>query len=101
MWLCLLIFAITDGFCVCAQWPKPADQRPARCTGVALSIAVSLLQKAVGWQGGRIVLLTGGAATIGPGAIVGRPLTEAIRSHTDMQKDHAVHFKASAACFKV
>ena len=96
-----LIFAITDGIRVCAQWPKPADQRLARCTGVALSIAVSLLQKAVGWQGGRIVLLTGGAATIGPGAIVGRPLTEAIRSHTDMQKDHAVHFKASAACFKV
>jgi hypothetical protein len=38
------------------QWPKAADQRPARCTGVALSIAVSLLQKALGWQGGMLMI---------------------------------------------
>ena len=83
------------------QWPKPADQRAARCTGVAMSIAVSLLQKALGWQGGRIMVLTGGPPTVGPGMIVGRPLTEPIRSHTDLQKDKAPYHKAATAFYKV
>jgi hypothetical protein len=66
------------------QWPKAVDQRPARCTGVAMSIAVSLLAKTLGWQGGRIVALT-----------------EPIRSHTDLQKDKAPFHKDASAFYKV
>ena len=66
-----------------------------------MSIAVSLLQKALGWQGGRIMVLMGGPPTVGPGMIVGRPLTEPIRSHTDLQKDKAPYHKAALAFYKV
>jgi hypothetical protein len=66
-----------------------------------MSIAVSLLAKTLGWQGGRIVVLTGGPPTTGPGLIVGRALTEPIRSHTDLQKDKAPFHKDASAFYKV
>eukprot|EP00744_Colponema_vietnamica_P001812 GILI01002954.1.p1 GENE.GILI01002954.1~~GILI01002954.1.p1 ORF type:complete len:758 (+),score=211.14 GILI01002954.1:172-2445(+) len=69
-------------------WPVAADHRPARCVGVALSVASSLLEATYPNQGARIILLVGGAATAGPGAIVSEELSEAIRSHPDLQKEN-------------
>ncbi|XP_015895804.3 protein transport protein SEC23 C [Ziziphus jujuba] len=73
-------------------WPVPADQRAARCTSTALSIAASLLGACVPGSGARIMAFVGGPSTEGPGAIVSKSLSEPIRSHKDLDKDSALHF---------
>ena len=70
-------------------WPVPNDKRIARCTGVALSIAMGLLDAAYARKGGRIMLFTGGPCTSGPGAIVSRAKTQDMRSHTDLAQNKA------------
>ena len=66
-------------------WPKGAGQRPARCAGTALNIAISMLEIAGGSnRGSRIVNLMGGPCTSGQGQIVGLELKEKIRSHLDI-----------------
>jgi len=66
-------------------WPVEAGNRPARCVGAALNIAVGLLEAAGGAsRGSRIVTLMGGAITYGPGKIVSQSLKEIIRSHLDI-----------------
>ena len=50
-------------------WPVKSGDRPVRCTGTALSVAVSMLESLHKGLGGRIVLLTGGAPTTGPGQV--------------------------------
>lgn len=71
------------------QWPVPADHRPERCTGVALSVALALLEGCAAQHSGRVMLFTGGVCTVGPGMIVGTPLSEVIRHHLDLQKETA------------
>ena len=71
-------------------WPRGQDQRPARAIGTALSVATSLLERTIGKSGARILLFLGGPATVGPGATVGRPLVETMRSHSDLQKVRAL-----------
>lgn len=65
-------------------WPVVSDKRPLRCTGVALSVAIGLLESSFQNAGGRIMLFCGGPATEGPGTIVGTELREHIRSHHDI-----------------
>ncbi|PIO29796.1 hypothetical protein AB205_0202040 [Aquarana catesbeiana] len=48
-------------------WPVPQGKRPLRSTGVALSIAVGLLEGTLPNTGARIMLFTGGPPTQGPG----------------------------------
>lgn len=67
-------------------WPVPADRRPARCTGCALSVATSILDLACPHRGARVMLFTGGPCTSGPGAIVSRNKTADMRSHADLAK---------------
>ena len=67
-------------------WPVPAEKRPARCTGCALSVAMGLLELALPRSGGRVMLFTGGPCTSGPGAIVSRIRTDVMRSHADLAK---------------
>ncbi|CAN0544065.1 unnamed protein product, partial [Ectocarpus sp. 12 AP-2014] len=61
-------------------WPVPSDQRVARCTGVALQVALGLLESACPRQGSRVMLFVGGPPTVGPGMMVGRSKDETIRS---------------------
>lgn len=70
-------------------WPVGQGKRPLRSTGVALSIAVGLLETAFPNTGARVMLFTGGACTQGPGMIVSEELKQTIRSHHDIQKDAA------------
>lgn len=72
--------------------PVKSDRRPLRATGVAMAVAVSLLEAYLG-HGARIMLFTGGPCTSGPGQVVGDELKEPIRSHHDLQKDLAKHLK--------
>ena len=68
-------------------WPTPSGNRAGRCTGVAVSVAVGLLEATYAQNSARIIVLTGGPPTVGPGMVVGKPLSEAIRSFSDMVKD--------------
>eukprot|EP00397_Hematodinium_sp_SG-2012_P003443 GEMP01003451.1.p1 GENE.GEMP01003451.1~~GEMP01003451.1.p1 ORF type:complete len:611 (+),score=96.99 GEMP01003451.1:487-2319(+) len=70
------------------SWPIGPEKRSARCTGLALSVATGLLDTTYAQNSARIVLLTGGPCTIGPGMVVGTSLGETIRSHLDLQKEH-------------
>lgn len=77
-------------------WPVANDKRPLRCTGTALSVAVGLLEAANILSGARIMLFSGGAATEGPGLVVNPELREPIRSHHDLEKDLAKHWKKAS-----
>ena len=74
-------------------WPVANDKRALRCTGVAVSVAVGLLETTFPNTGGRIMLFAGGPATEGPGMVVSNELKEPIRSHHDIDRDSVKHFK--------
>ncbi|KAF1809982.1 hypothetical protein P152DRAFT_144790 [Eremomyces bilateralis CBS 781.70] len=74
-------------------WPVANDKRALRCTGVALSVAVGLLESSFQNSGGRVMLFTGGPCTEGPGMVVSPELREAIRSHHDIDRDNIKHYK--------
>ncbi|KAG7268728.1 hypothetical protein CRUP_012872 [Coryphaenoides rupestris] len=74
-------------------WPVPQGKRSLRSTGVALSVAVGLLEGAFPNTGARVMLFTGGPPTQGPGMVVGDELKTPIRSWHDIQKDNARHLK--------
>jgi protein transport protein SEC23 len=74
-------------------WPVANDKRALRCTGVAVSVAVGLLETSFQNAGGRIMLFTSGPATEGPGLVVGPELKEPIRSHHDIDRDNIKYFK--------
>ncbi|ETN41428.1 protein transporter sec23 [Cyphellophora europaea CBS 101466] len=74
-------------------WPVANDKRALRCTGVAVNVAVGLLETSFQNSGARIMLFAGGPATEGPGMVVGPELREPIRSHHDIDRDNVKHFK--------
>lgn len=74
-------------------WPVANDKRPLRCTGVALSVAVGLLETSFQNAGGRIMVFTSGPATEGPGHVVGPELKEPMRSHHDIDRDNIKYYK--------
>lgn len=81
-------------------WPVANDKRALRCTGVALSVAVGLLETTYPNTGARVMLFAGGPATEGPGMVVSNELKEPIRSHHDIDRDTAKHYKRSIkVCF--
>jgi protein transport protein SEC23 len=73
--------------------PRPVkhDRRPLRGTGVALSVAIGLLENTYPGTGARIMCFLGGPATQGPGMIVSDDLKEPLRSHHDIAKEKAKH----------
>lgn len=74
-------------------WPVANDKRALRCTGIAVSVAVGLLETSFQNAGGRIMVFTSGPATEGPGIVVGPELKEPIRSHHDIDRDNIKYFK--------
>lgn len=74
-------------------WPVANDKRSLRCTGVALSVAIGLMETSFLNAGGRIMLFAGGPATEGPGLVVGPELREPIRSHHDIDRDNIKYYK--------
>ena len=67
-------------------WGKKQGERNARCSGLALHIAVSMLEAISHGEPSRILLFLGGACSIGHGQIVGKPLVETIRNYVDFEK---------------
>ena len=76
-------------------WPVRSDRRSQRSTGVALSVAVGLLESSFQNSGGRILVFAGGPATEGPGCVVGTELRDPIRSHHDIDRDNVKYYKKS------
>ncbi|XP_044721952.1 sec23/Sec24 trunk domain-containing protein [Hirsutella rhossiliensis] len=74
-------------------WPTATDRRNLRCTGVALSVAIGLMESSFQNAGGRMMLFAGGPATEGPGMVVGAELREPIRSHHDIDRDNVKYYK--------
>uniref|UniRef100_A0A674PFA0 Protein transport protein SEC23 n=1 Tax=Takifugu rubripes TaxID=31033 RepID=A0A674PFA0_TAKRU len=81
-------------------WPVPQGKRPLRSTGVALSVAVGLLEGAFPNTGARLMLFIGGPPTQGPGMVVGDELKTPIRSWHDIQKDNARHLKKATKYYE-
>ena len=79
----------------CNPFPAVAGQRPARCTGTALQVATAMMGGSLpgGSGSGRLLLMLGGPCTDGAGKVVDKDLTEPIRSHKDLAKDSAVHYR--------
>jgi protein transport protein SEC23 len=73
-------------------WPVQADQRAARCTGTALSVAAGLLGACVPGSAARMMAFIGGPCTEGSGTIVSKYQSEPIRSHKDLDKDAASYY---------
>ena len=63
-------------------WPVPAGTRPLQCTGNALFLAVTSLEIAFPKHGARVMLFSGGAASFGPGMIVGEVLVASFARRT-------------------
>nr|CAD7265552.1 unnamed protein product [Timema shepardi] len=89
-------------------WPVSQGKRSLRSTGVALSIAVGLLEVSLGLApvskdspvmcaypntGARIMMFVGGPCSQGPGQVVNDDLRQPIRSHHDIHKDNAKYMK--------
>merc|ERR1719277_2973790 len=74
-------------------WPVSTGKRPLRSTGVALSVAVGLLESSYPNCGGRIMSFVGGACSLGPGQVVDDELKNPIRSHHDIEKDNVKFMK--------
>jgi protein transport protein SEC23 len=81
-------------------WPVANDRRALRCTGVALSVAVGLLETSFQNAGARIMLFAGGPATEGPGMVVGPELREPIRSHHDIDRDNIKYYKKAVKFYE-
>ncbi|XP_072929744.1 protein transport protein Sec23A isoform X1 [Epargyreus clarus] len=74
-------------------WPLGVGKRPLRSSGVALSLAVGLLEVTYPNTGARIMMFLGGPCSQGPGQVVNDELKLPIRSHHDIQKDNAKYMK--------
>ncbi|XP_019627443.1 PREDICTED: protein transport protein Sec23A-like isoform X1 [Branchiostoma belcheri] len=81
-------------------WPVAQGKRPLRSTGVALSIAVGLLECTYPNTGARIMLFMGGPPTQGPGMVVDNDLKNPIRSHHDLEKDNVKYMKKASKHFE-
>ncbi|XP_063684775.1 protein transport protein Sec23A-like [Bolinopsis microptera] len=81
-------------------WPVATGKRPLRSVGVALSIAVGILESVYPNCGARVMLFLGGPGTQGPGMIVGEDLKEAIRSHHDIDKNDAPYLKKASRFYE-
>lgn len=77
------------------SYPVVATQRPARCTGTALQVTAAMLGASVpiGNCAARVLAFVGGPCTEGQGKVVGRDLSEEIRSHKDLVKDAVPHHR--------
>uniref|UniRef100_A0A8C0JGQ5 Protein transport protein SEC23 n=1 Tax=Chelonoidis abingdonii TaxID=106734 RepID=A0A8C0JGQ5_CHEAB len=81
-------------------WPVPQGKRPLRSSGVALSIAVGLLECTFPNTGAHILMFIGGPGTQGPGMVVGDELKLPIRSWHDIEKDNANYVKKATKHFE-
>lgn len=81
-------------------WPVASGKRPQRCTGTALSIAVSLLENTFPNTGARIMTFASGPCTSGDGAVVAVESSELMRTHLDIEKEKAPFLSKASKFYK-
>lgn len=81
-------------------WPLQQGMRPLRSTGVALSLAVGLLEATFPNAGARIMVFNAGPCTQGPGMVVSEDLKDPIRSHMDLEKDTCKYHKKACKFYE-
>jgi protein transport protein SEC23 len=64
-----------------------ANERPLRCTGTALCVAIYTLICTMPTTGCRIMLFTCGPTTYGPGKVIDQSLKQQMRTHFEINKD--------------
>lgn len=92
----------TDDFLANIQrdpFPVRNGSRQIRCTGAALSFAISFLESLSHDAATKIFLFTEGPTTFGPGAIASLNLKENIRSGNDILRGKAKYTKTAKAFF--
>ncbi|KAL1562108.1 Protein transport protein S23 G [Salvia divinorum] len=78
---------------------KPGH-RPLRCTGVAISVAVGLLEGCLINTGSRVMVFTTGPATVGPGMVVDSDFGSSIRTHRELNNGYASYHRKSSEYYK-
>ena len=83
-------------------WTKKNGERNARCSGLSLNVATSLMEALCFSEPGRIFFFLGGAPSIGEGQIVGKMLTETIRNFVDFDKGNTntKYYKSTCAFYE-
>ena len=83
-------------------FPQGFEERKASCLGLALNVAVTLLETLHNNQPSRIFLFAGSPCNIGMGKIVNLSLKETIRNYLDFEKRNAntKHFKDAVNFYK-
>ena len=83
-------------------FPQGFEERKASCLGLALNVAVTLLETLYNNQPSRIFLFAGNPCNIGMGKIVGLSLKETIRNYLDFEKrnDNTKHFKEAVNFYR-
>ncbi|PIN08841.1 Vesicle coat complex COPII, subunit SEC23 [Handroanthus impetiginosus] len=74
--------------------------RPLRSTGVAISVAVGLVEGCLINTGSRVMVFTSGPAIIGPGMIVNSDLGNSIRTHRDLNNGYTSYYEKSTDYYK-
>ncbi|MCQ2819938.1 MAG: Sec23/Sec24 zinc finger-containing protein [archaeon] len=76
-------------------FPQGHAERRSNCAGLALNVAITLLESVHNGEPSRILLFSGGPCNIGDGKIVDIKLTETIRNYLDFEKgnENTYHFK--------
>lgn len=74
-------------------WPHKNTERPQRCTGTAIAVAIGLLESVCKGHSARIMTFVGGPPTVGPGQVASIELKDNIRSHHDIHKGNVPFFK--------
>lgn len=74
-------------------WPHTRAERPQRCNGTAMAVAIGLLEATHKQQSGRIMMFIGGPPTVGPGMVCSTDLKENIRAHHDIYKGNVPYYK--------
>jgi protein transport protein SEC23 len=70
-------------------FPRGQGERKANCAGLALNVAIGLLESIANGEPSRIFLFLGNASSVGPGQVVGLKLTETIRNYVDFEKGNS------------
>ncbi|KAJ1490827.1 protein transporter SEC23 [Baffinella frigidus] len=81
-------------------WPVKPEHRPLRCTGVALSVAVGILECSSPQTPARIMMFLGGPCTEGPGQVVSVEKEESTRGHTDIDNDSTQYHKSGTKFYQ-
>lgn len=83
-------------------FPQRTKERKASCAGLAINVAVSLLEAVHNGEPSRIFFFSGGPCNIGMGKIVDIKLTETIRNYLDFEKgnENTYHFKEAVQYYE-